>query len=265
MAIELRPLSTCIGVEVIDADPASITGEEIAALRDALAEHALVLFRGVPRSVEDQRTIARWFGTLDERGGAPRPGDGPEKYISNTHPDGVARRGALLKHSDFCFADPLPMLCLYAEAAPDDGGETVFADARAAVDRLDAATRRRLAGLHAEFVYDYRNDEGTTRFRVADAPDAPRGRQPVLLEHPRTTCTVLYVNELMTDRIVELPDDESEALLAALFAVLDDPGVQYVHRWQQHDLVVWDNIALQHGRRDFPPHQARSLRRLQIA
>jgi taurine dioxygenase len=265
MAIELRPLSACIGVEVRGADPASITNEGIAALRHALAEHALVLFRGVPRSVEDQRAIARWFGSLDERGGAPRPGDGPEKYISNTHPDGVARSGALLKHSDFCFADPLPMLCLYAEAAPDEGGETVFADARAALARLDAVTRRRLDGLRAEFVYDYRNDEGTTRFRVADAPDAPRGRQLVVLEHPTTTRAVLYVNELMTDRIVDLPDDESEALLAELFAAFDDTEVQYIHRWQQHDLVVWDNIALQHGRRDFPPHQARSLRRLQIS
>ena len=86
-----------------------------------------------------------------------------------------------------------------------------------------------------------------------------------MLTHPLTARPILFVNELMTDVIVELNPDDSEALLHELFAAFDDPAVTYRHRWQVGDVVVWDNLALQHGRTDIPAGQPRSLRRFQIA
>jgi taurine dioxygenase len=85
-----------------------------------------------------------------------------------------------------------------------------------------------------------------------------------VLPHPYTGQPLLFVNELMTDSIVELDDSDSEALLEELWSYLDDDAVRYEHEWQVNDLIVWDNLSLQHGRRDFPLGQRRSLRRFQI-
>lgn len=265
MSLRLRPLSDAIGVEVVGVDlRAPISEPDRAALTAAFDRHSLVLVRDQQLSVDEHRRFAEVFGPISARGYAASS-DQLDKYISNTRPDGVARSGKLLKHQDFCFYDELlPALSLYAEAVPSSGGETVFAHTQQAYRRLSDAQRRRIQGLHARHVYDYRKDEGDVRFRVADAPEAPTAIHPVALRHPRTGEVGLFVNELMTDGIVDLPATESEALLRELWAVLDQPSVGYVHAWKPHDVIVWDNIALQHGRRDFSPSEARSLRRFQI-
>ena len=67
----------------------------------------------------------------------------------------------------------------------------------------------------------------------------------------------------MTSRVVELPDDESEALLQELFDVLYDPTEVYEHTWQVGDLVVFDNLALQHARGNvLADGPARTLRKV---
>ena len=74
---------------------------------------------------------------------------------------------------------------------------------------------------------------------------------------------MLYVSQQMTREIVELPAEESEEVLQALFAHLYDPAVVYEHHWRTGDLVVFDNLAVQHARgnveRDNGP--ARTLRK----
>src|SRR5437016_5322942 len=81
--------------------------------------------------------------------------------------------------------------------------------------------------VDARHVYDYRNDHGTQRFRIATAPQAPTATHPVVLPHPSTHRPLLFVNELMTDSIVGLADGESEDLLHELWSYLDDPAVRY--------------------------------------
>jgi alpha-ketoglutarate-dependent taurine dioxygenase len=66
--------------------------------------------------------------------------------------------------------------------------------------------------------------------------------------HPRTGRTLLYVSQMNTREIVELPHDESEELIEALSAHLYDPAHVFEHGWRQGDLVAWDNLAVQHAR-----------------
>ncbi|HZP28337.1 MAG TPA: TauD/TfdA family dioxygenase, partial [Acidimicrobiia bacterium] len=189
-----------------------------------------------------------------------------EMYISNSHEKGVAREGSLLLHQDHCFLDTfLPAICLYGEEVARTGGATIFADARRAYDRLPQEIRDRLSSLEALHVYDYADDYGNQRFRVATAsPEALRATHPVVVEHPETGRPILYVNRLMTDSIVGLDEDASERLLDELMTYFEGPDVRYEHTWQLHDLVVWDNVSLQHGRTEFPPTERRCLRRVQI-
>ena len=71
---------------------------------------------------------------------------------------------------------------------------------------------------------------------------------PVAFQHPRTGATVLYVSQQMTQHVVGLSKEESEALLEELFTHLYRPECLYEHMWTNRDLVAWDNIALQHAR-----------------
>jgi len=266
MTTQLRPLSGALGAELVGVDlrepqPAEVRAAAAAALR----ERHLVLVRGQDIELADQARFVSWFGSVDTSGYPPGMVDEPAMFISNTRPEGVARNGLLLKHQDHCFFDRvLPAICLYAEETPDDGGDTIFANAELAFERLPAPLRARIASLSARHVYDYASDYGTVRFRIATSPDAPRAEHPVAWPHPRSGRTVLFVNELMTDGIVGLPEDESEELLATLWSYLDDPAVQHRHRWRRGDVLLWDNRSLQHGRTSFASTARRSLRRLQV-
>jgi alpha-ketoglutarate-dependent taurine dioxygenase len=263
MAVAVREVSPALGVELRGIDlraeqPPEVRQVAVQGLRD----HHLVLVRGQELTYDDQARFASWFGSIDGRSSR---GTDAATYISNTRAEGLAREGSLLKHQDFCFhPEPLAGLSLYAEVAPAVGGETIFASTHRAFDALAPELRARIDGRAARHVYDATSDTGTTRYRLANCPGAPTATHPVAMPHPRTGRPLLFVNELMTDSIVDLPEDDSESLLHELWAYLDDPAVQYRHRWQEGDVIVWDNIALQHGRTPFPPDQPRSLRRLQI-
>jgi taurine dioxygenase len=265
MKVEFEPLSDAIGVRLEGVDLHVEQPTDVRrAVRAAWLDHALVLVRGQDLDVDEHKRFVEWFGPISTAGYAAAS-DRAEKYISNTRAEGVAREGSLLKHQDFCFYESLlPGLSLYAEEVPSSGGETIFASTQLAYQRLPDALKQRINDLEARHVYDYRNDHGTQRFRIATAPQAPTATHPVVLPHPSTHRPLLFVNELMTDSIVGLADGESEDLLHELWSYLDDPAVRYEHRWQVGDLIVWDNLALQHGRRDFPEEQHRSLRRFQI-
>jgi len=255
-----------MGAEITGIDLSRAVPSELRALAaNALRDHHLVLVRGQEVDLQGHLRFAECFGSIDQSGYEAAPEVSEEMYISNTRPEGVAREGPLLKHQDHCFYPRLlPVLSLYAETVAGEGGETIFANAHRAYENLPAELRSRVAKLHARHVYDYANDYGTRRFRIEESPDAPNASHPVVLENVRNGRPLLFVNELMTDSIVELPAKEGEALLQQLLAYLEDPTVIYLHRWQPGDLMVWDNLSLQHGRRPFPEGAPRSLRRLQI-
>ena len=68
----------------------------------------------------------------------------------------------------------------------------------------------------------------------------------------------------MSARIEGFARDESEAMLAELFEISEDPAIVYEHAWRLGDLVIWDNWASIHARKDFPHEEPRLMRRLTI-
>jgi len=95
--------------------------------------------------------------------------------------------------------------------------------------------------------------------------DIPHQVRPLLMPHPRTGEGVLYVNAMQTARIVGMGREDSEDTLAALFAELYREERVYRHTWNNGDLVIWDNIALQHSRCDLTGMNPRRLQRIVIA
>jgi taurine dioxygenase len=65
----------------------------------------------------------------------------------------------------------------------------------------------------------------------------------------------------MTSHVVGLPPEESEALIQELFSRLYADDNIYSHSWQTNDLIIWDNLALQHCRPAPMGSTTRHLRR----
>ncbi|MCG8355916.1 MAG: TauD/TfdA family dioxygenase [Kiloniellales bacterium] len=267
MPFTLKPLSDALGVEVLELDlRLALDPREAEALYRAWLAHGLLLFRGQSLSADEQVRVGALFGQV-ERNRTPEegaPGAARIRYVANRSvagKAGILPDGAMLHHSDWCYRDrPYKAGLLFAQQVPESGGETVFASAERAYATLSPDLKARIAGLRAVQAYAYQETERPATFD----PEAQRAEHPVVVGHPETGRSLLFVNRLMTERIVGLAREESEALLAELFDHLEQPAFAYVHRWRRGDLLVWDNLATQHGRRDFDPGVPRILRRITI-
>ena len=128
---------------------------------------------------------------------------------------------------------------------------TTFASAVHAWDTLPEPLRGRVEGLSALHVNDagvQRGDDGDLLHITYERPQTTT--TPVGHRHPGTGRRMLYVSQMMTQGIVDLPAEESEALLGELFDHLYRPSNLWQHHWAVGDLVVWDNLAVQHARPD---------------
>jgi taurine dioxygenase len=232
--MRLRPLHESFGMEVLDLDLAEPPGDiTITALRAAYDEHQLLLFRGGERlSPERQVAISGWFGEV------ARHFDGSSHTVLSN--ENAVGRDRLPFHSDYTFtATPFLGISLHAAALPAGGTTTSFVSAVHGWASLTAERQAALAGLvlrHREILLF--EDDGR-RF----AHD-----HPLRLVHPRTGRPVLFATEYHAGRIHGLPLADSERLLGEIFAHLYRDAHVYVHRWQPFDLLVWDNLAVQHAR-----------------
>ena len=267
-----RSVSPALGTEFVDLDlRAPQPPDVVEAIRSAFFATGLVLVRGQDLTFEQQERFSSYAGTPTKRvpkGLIPGTDELPttEMYISNTRPDGYAREGSLLKHSDYCFVEDLLLgVGLYGEAVASTGGATIFVNAKLAADRLTDELRTRLESLDVRHVYDLDGvEEGYKKYDITGKPNGLSYVRPALLKHPITGETILYINELMTDRVEGLSANDSAALLNEVYAVLDDRSLRYDHTWAVGDVIIFDNIKLQHGRTEMPEGQRRSLRRLML-
>jgi alpha-ketoglutarate-dependent taurine dioxygenase len=262
--VEIRPLEPVapFGARVVGLDPGrELSDAEQHALRAALDEHHLLIAYLPGLTPEGQQRIASVFGPIVDESGK---GDG--WTLVSDRPGGVINEGPLLFHSDLAFTPtPLTALSLYALEVPAGGTATHFADGTRAATHLPPDLRASAAGHTALHVFPLTNSRGDERYRIATLdPGAPRAEHPVLWDHPRTGAPTVYVSAMQTDSIVGLPERESEALLVALWDRLYEPGNVYTHRWEVGDLVVWDNVSVQHARDDVKPGDGRTLRRVPV-
>ena len=262
----VRPLAPRIGAEIIGLDLRQALDAGIfAALREAWYAHNILLFRGQSLNEAEQVSFAENFGPL---GKAVNKHDGygahpAAMYVSNIRKDGkligALPDGEMMFHSDQCYTErPCAAAMLYAMEIPARGGNTLFANMYAAYEALPEAMKRRLDGLAAVNVYDYAQNP-TQRGASADAP---HHAHPVVRTHPATGRKALYVNRLMTQRILGLPDSESAAVLAQLFDHQEQAAFVYEHAWRPDDLMLWDNRCTLHARTDFDASERRMLRRV---
>lgn len=256
---EARPLSSALGAEIRGVDPRALDADSVAWLQEQYRRYNLLLFRGLDLDEAETEDLVGHFGPLvDEAGDGRRTG-----RISNVM-ENCAGEGPLPFHSDFSFTRlPVQGIALYAIALPRGGTSTWFASGVRAADTLPPDLRRQVEPLTAVHALSFTTStrEGT-RTRDMELPaHAPRFSHPILRTHPRTGQTVLYLTDLHVERIDDIDEARSAALIDALFAHLYQPRHLYEHRWRLGDLVVWDNEAIQHMRADVADEKPRTFRR----
>ncbi len=250
--VATRPLGP-FGVEVDVTVAASIDADLAEALRALLFEHQLLVLRDQHLSLDAQQLFMGVFGPVV---GAPE-GVG---LVSNVRPDGVLGAQDLAFHSDASFAPvPYHALSLLAVDVVDGATATRLVSGRDAYLRLPDELRARIDDIRVLHVYDPHDYQHRAR---ADGA-GPRTVHPVVFPHPDTGRPVLFVTELASAAIVGCAQEEGDRLLQQLFDYLYDPAFVVEHRWSRGDLLVWDNVALQHAR-DRVDDTPRTLQRVVV-
>lgn len=255
--MEFRPLHADLGVEVLGFDlQHGGAPVEIAALREAFDRHHMLLFRGQGRVSPDRHVeLTRWFGPPD-----PVDNSGNGDFVSVLRNEEAAGSMRLPFHSDLTYTDcPIKAICLHALDLPAGGTSTTFVSSAAAWDRLPASLQQDLADKRLRHVYISQMPEYGWPDFIAE--------HPVRVLHPRTGRPILLVTEHHADRIVGWDGARSAAVLETLYRVLYAPAAQYEHRWQPDDLLIWDNLAIQHARTrpSDPSEGKRALQRVALA
>jgi taurine dioxygenase len=256
----------------VSLEGASIGAPTASELRRLLATQHLLLFRG-ERSEAEHVALIEAFGRVLPQGprievNAPPPDDPPlVTFVSNDPARGGLGTNELSFHHDLAHvATPLTGLSLYAIDVAPGHVATRFASGRLAYLQLTPAMQQRLEGLQGLFTANYSvTTDGPMSARAARGlldPTWPRVVHPVVVPHPVTGDRCIYVNEMMTESILGLSRSESDEILDELFASLYAAASVYEHAWTTGDLVVWDNLVLQHARRTIDDPRPRTFRRV---
>lgn len=229
------------GIEVEVAPDSEFGEDQRAALRDLYRRDGLIFLRtGKLLSKEEQADFCRIFG--------PVPHEQHDVYlVSNTEREGILADLELRFHHDITYV-PAPFLagCLHAIDVSSGVSPTRYASGFLAYERMPQALRDRIDGQKAVFVRPRVEDR---RCRLTDAWSGDNCAVHALVQRQEGTGRpYVFANSHHTALICGMSEDDSDDLLEELFTYLYAPDAVYEHTWTNGDLVLWDNLALQHAR-----------------
>ena len=263
MSLHIVETAAALGAEIRGVDLSKpIDDDTFDHIRRAFERYSVIVLRDHPFDDEDHIRFSSRFGELKKlKMEQFLEGRHPEIFVvSNIKEDGKyigVHDAGVFWHSDGPFLmKPHGPSALHALEVPmQDGralGDTLFASTAAAYGALPASMKQRVEGLQAVNSlmrrYQKAMEKGITDTPVLSqsAAQETEAIHPVVRVDPRSGRKCLYVSEGYTTRIVGLPQDESDALIAELTAYCVKPDFQYRHSWRVHDLVMWDNCSTQH-------------------
>lgn len=282
MAIRLNALSPSFATEVNGIDLSqSMDDASVRTLWDAIDRYAVLVFHNQRLTDTQLRDFAARFGPLEIGRGAlqggkrrlaiPQIGD-----ISNLDADNRIRAlddrrrldslGNRLWHTDASYM-PVPVVLgmLHAVALPPatalGGGETEFADMRAAYDGLPESMKTEIDGLIVEHdIFWSRGQIGFTQFPAGEREKYPPSPQRLVRLHPGSRRKTLYLSA-HASHVVSWPVADGRLLLWDLTAHATQRQFVYSHSWRVGDVVIWDNRCTMHRGRPHDELKPRDLRR----
>ena len=260
--MESTPLSPHLGAEVTGFTEDRLDDPDACRQLQALFDrYGVLVLRDLDLTHAGQLRLAEVLIQKELGPGTPRE---DRWYISNRRERSAAPFGRLQFHADMMWAEqPCELISLYAVEVEPPTAPTTFVSTTRGWSALGDELRSRIDGRHAQHTAGEVRRGDLTDVILTNVVNPPSTVKPLALRHPRTGESLIYACEQMTKAIVDVPDDESEPLLEELFAVLYADDVQFHHHWRTGDLVVWDNLAVQHGRPNVAEQgPARTLRKV---
>ena len=276
-AFKIVAFDAPLGAEVLGLDLAQpLSTADFRRLHEAHLAHHVLVFRDQRISPQQQVAFTALWGRLQRHvlrqfalAGQPEV-----LIVSNIveagQPIGLGDAGVFW-HSDLSYKErPSLGSLLHAQELPGSGGDTLFANQHLAWDRLPPALRSAVQGRRAQHCYlkQYEALRARNPWRPpltpAQVAEVPPVSHPVVRTHPESGRLALFVNEHFTTHIEGLQSAESEEVLDQIFQHQVHESLVYRHRWQQHDLVFWDNRSLLHLATGCPADQRRKLYRTTI-
>ena len=259
-----------------------LTGAQVAALEAGMDRYGVLVFHDQKFTDDQQKAFSRNFGPLEVTAGGnvtkpeQRRLEMDMADVSNLGTDHkpLARDdrrrlfnlGNQLWHSDSSFrAIPAKYSLLSGRIVVDRGGNTEFADMRAAYDALDDATKAEIEDLVCEHSLIYsRGTLGFTELSEEEKKMFTPVRQRLVRTHPVTGRKSIYLSSHI-GTIIGWPMPEARAFIRELTEHATQPRFCYAHKWRQFDLVMWDNRVTMHRVRRFDETMVRDMRRTTVA
>ena len=283
MALNIKQIGPCLAGEVTGIDLSrALSRDDAAAIHAGMDQHAVLIFRG-PKLTNDQHmAFTKSLGGIENAVGtslrAPKDNrlstdfadvsnlDKQEQPFARDDRRRLFAIGNRLWHSDSSFKPtPAKYSILHAHAIPTKGGNTEFADMRAAYDALDDETKMEVEGLVCEHSQLFsRGKIGFTDFTGEERDRFSPVRQVLVRRHPVTGRKSLYLSS-HAGGIIGWPVPEARIFLQDLAEHATQRQFVHSHVWQVGDLVIWDNRQLMHRARPFPDAEPRDMRRTTLA
>jgi alpha-ketoglutarate-dependent 2,4-dichlorophenoxyacetate dioxygenase len=279
MTIEVTPLTRHIGGRMTGIDARTpLAPEEVHAIDAGMDKYAVLVLPGQDITDDQQLAFTRNFGEFQEGANSTERRnelrlDPAFADVSNLDKTGerlarddrrrMASLGNRLWHSDASFrVVPAKYSILSGRIVVTKGGNTEFADMRAAYDALDAATKREVEDLICEHSLIFsRAQLGFEAYKAEELARMKPVRHRLVRTHPTSGRKSLFLSSHIGS-IVGWPTPEAMAFIRDLIEHATQPEFVYSHQWTQHDLVIWDNRATMHRVRRYDDLNAvRDLRR----
>jgi taurine dioxygenase len=264
--MELAIIHPHFGAEVAGvALKDGLDSRDASEFRELFHAYKLLLILGqVGLTAEEQ---AQFIGHIGIR--SPTASGEIEDLVSNdsTNITGV---GPLLFHSDGSYSTtPTAGIALYAIEISTDVSPTMFASTTYPLEHLDSELRTRVETLRTRQMVRVSSTREYGRVREADLPaGASAGYKSadhsVVIGPPLSAHRALFVSQSQTSHLLDIPANESEEILEQLWKEMYASANIYTHHWRNGDLIIWNNLAIQHARPRRVDDKARVLRRMAL-
>ena len=283
MSVAIRQIHPVFVGEVSGVDLTTpLSREDVAALEAGMDRYAVLVYHDQAITDEQQMAFSVSFGPLEDARGGNITKDEDRRLqvgmndVSNLGKDGrpmerdsrqrAFNLGNMLWHSDSSYRPiPAKYSILSARVVNPVGGNTEYADMRAAYDALDGAVKAEIEDLVCEHSLMYsRGSLGMLDYSDEERAMFTPVRQRLVRAHPVTGRPSLYLSS-HAGTILGMPVAEARILLRDLNEHATQPKFVYAHRWRLGDIVMWDNRQVMHRVRRYDDNQPRDMRRTTVA
>lgn len=252
MGVQICKLTYALGAEVSGVDITQpLTDDAFGEIHEAFLKHCMLLFRAPTMTRSQYVAFSSRFGKLRKK----QPGNLPDypeikALISrpklDSSPADPNFNGSDW-HSDMSYLpNPIIITLLRAIELPDTGGDTQFANLYLAYETLSETMKKTIAALEGVHMEQETELDHSSPERLEAMRRAKTSAHPLVRVHPETGRKSLFVSD-KTRLIAGMTPEESEAVLGYLRSHIRRPQFIYRHRWQKHDLLVWDQRCTNHN------------------